>query len=369
MFNIQTLNKISRYGLDKFDASKYTYGDDFSSPDAIMVRSAAMHDMTFAPETLAIARCGAGTNNIPTDACAKQGIVVFNTPGANANGVKELVICALLLASRRIVPGIDWCKGLKGQGAGVSKAVEKGKGAFVGPEIKGKTLGIVGLGAIGRLVADAAIALGMSVIGYDPFPVKGVNEAVKVVTDVAEIFAAADYITLHAPGTADTKNMINTQSIATMKDGVRIVNFARGDLVNSSDILAALASGKVAAYATDFPTDEQLGADGVIAVPHLGASTPESEDNCAIMAADQIMLYLETGAIKNSVNLPNAALSADFAARTCVFHTADALDAVKAALGDTAFSAERNGIYYTVADKAADVSAISGVIKARVISK
>ena len=372
MYDILTLNKISKYGLEKLDAAKYAYADDFTAPDAIMVRSAVMHDMQLSPKTVAVARCGAGTNNIPVDACAEQGVVVFNTPGANANGVKELVLCAMLLASRKIVPGIEWCKTLKGQGDAVGKAVEKGKGAFVGPEIKGKTLGVIGLGAIGRLVADAAIALGMDVIGYDPFPVKGVNEKVTVVSELAPVFAGSDYITLHAPATPQTKGMINKDSIASMKDGVRILNFARGDLVDSDAILAALADGKVAAYATDFPTDDQLCAEGVIAIPHLGASTPESEDNCAVMAAEELTAYIETGAIRNSVNFPNAPLSADFTARTCVLHKAEAAAAVAAALGDVVFAGEKKGFAYTVADKAADAAAleaIEGVVRVRVLNK
>lgn len=370
MFEILTLNKISKYGLEKFDSSKYAYADDFTAPDAVMVRSASMHETVLDEKTVAIARCGAGTNNIPVDACAEKGVVVFNTPGANANGVKELVLCAMLLASRKVVAGMDWCKTLKGQGAEVSKAVEKGKGAFVGPEIKGKTLGVVGLGAIGRLVAEAAVLLGMDVIGYDPFPVKGVCDKVQIVTELAPVFENSDYISLHAPATPATKGMINKDSIATMKDAVRILNFARGDLVNSDDILAALESGKVAAYATDFPTDDQLCAEGVIAMPHLGASTPESEDNCAVMAADELIAYLETGAIKNSVNFPNAELSADFAKRTCVLHKADAADAVAAVLGDVTFAGAKKDWGYTVADKEADVEAlkaIDGVVRVRVI--
>ena len=372
MLEILTLNKISKYGLEKLDSAKYVSGDAFAAPDAIMVRSAAMHEMKLDEKTVAVARCGAGTNNIPVDACAAQGVVVFNTPGANANGVKELVLCAMLLASRKIVPGIEWCKTLKGQGDAVGKAVEKGKGAFVGPEIKGKTLGIIGMGAIGRLVADAAVSLGMQVIGYDPFPVKGVNEAVQVVSALEPVFANSDYITLHAPATAETKGMINKTSIASMKDGVRILNFARGDLVQTDDILAALADGKVAAYATDFPADAMLGAEGVIAMPHLGASTPESEDNCAIMAAEELTAYLETGAIRNSVNFPNAPLSADFETRTCVLHTEAAADAVAAALGDVAFAGSQKGYGYTVADKAADeaaLAAIDGVVRVRVLKK
>ena len=372
MFDILTLNKISKFGLEKLDPAKYAYGDAVAAPDAIMVRSAAMHDMTLDPRTVAVARCGAGTNNIPVDACASNGVVVFNTPGANANGVKELVLCAMLLSSRKIVPGIEWCKTLKGQGDAVGKAVEKGKSAFVGPEIMGKTLGVVGLGAIGRLVADAAVKLGMNVIGYDPFPVKGVNEAVQVVSTLEPVFESSDYITLHAPATAETKGMINKATIGTMKDGVRILNFARGDLVNADDLLAALADGKVAAYATDFPTDAMLGVDGVIAMPHLGASTPESEDNCAVMAAEELTAYLETGAIRNSGNCPNAPLSADFAARTCVLHTEAAAEAVAAALGDVTFAGAKKGYGYTVADKAADedaLKAIDGVVRVRVLKK
>lgn len=372
MYEILTLNKISKFGLDKLDNAKYTAGDDFTAPDAIMVRSAAMHDMTLDEKTVAVARCGAGTNNIPVDVCASNGVVVFNTPGANANGVKELVVCAMLLASRKIPAGIDWCKTLKGQGDAVGKAVEKGKSAFVGPEIKGKTLGIVGLGAIGRLVAEAAVSLGMDVIGYDPFPVKGVNEKVQVVNTLEPVFANSDYITLHAPATAETKGMINKDTIATMKDAVRILNFARGDLVVADDILAAIEECKVACYATDFPTDALLGVDGVIAMPHLGASTPESEDNCAIMAAEELTAYIETGAIRNSVNFPNAPLSADFTARTCVLHKAEAAEAVAAAMGDVVFAGEKKGFGYTVADKALDaaaLAAIDGVVRVRVLTK
>ena len=363
------LNPIAEVGLGNL-TDAYQRTENFVEADAAFVRSAKMDEMTPGANLLAVARAGAGVNNIPHAEYAKKGIVVFNTPGANANGVKELVLCGMLLASRKIVPGIEWCKTLKGQGDAVGKAVEKGKSAFVGPEIKGKTLGVVGLGAIGRLVADAAVALGMRVIGYDPFPVKGVNEAVEVVSDLAPIFAESDYITLHAPATAETKGMICAQSIASMKDGVRILNFARGDLVASDDLLAALESGKVAAYATDFPTDAMLGADGVIAIPHLGASTPESEDNCAIMAAEQLTAYIETGAIRNSVNFPNAPLSADFTARTCVLHKAEAAEAVAAALGDVVFAGEKKGFGYTVADKAADAAAleaIDGVVRVRVL--
>ena len=284
MYKIKTYNKISKTGLEAFD-DKYTVGDEVENADGAIVRSAALHDVEFPASLKAIARAGAGTNNIPIDRCSEQGIVVFNTPGANANAVKELVIAGLLISSRRVVSGIEWAKTLKGDGADVGKEVEKGKGAFAGPEIKGKTLGVIGLGAIGVMVANAANALGMKVFGYDPYlSVKSAwnltHNAVHIF-DINEIFEKCDYITVHVPLTDSTKNLINAAAIAKMRDGVRILNFARGGLVNSADLLAALESGKVASYVTDFPSDDILGAQGVIAIPHLGASTPESEENCA----------------------------------------------------------------------------------------
>ena len=307
MYQIQCLNKISEVGTSRFNAN-YICGTDVQNPDAILVRSASMHEMEFGPELLAIARAGAGVNNIPLDKCSEQGIAVFNTPGANANAVKELVLAALLLSSRRIVDGIEWLRTLKGQGAEISRLVEKGKGAYVGPEISGKTLGVVGLGAIGVLVSSAAVSLGMDVYGYDPFlsveTAWGLSSAVHHAQTLDEIYSKCDYITLHVPLTPDTREMINASSIAKMKDGVRLINLARGDLVNSADVAAALESGKVAAYATDFADDTILGAKNVIAMPHLGASTPESEDNCARMAALELIDYLENGNIRNSVNLP-----------------------------------------------------------------
>ncbi len=324
MFNIKTLNKISPCGLTNFKADKYSVGDEVESPDAILVRSASMHEMELPESLKAIARAGAGVNNIPVDACAEKGIVVFNTPGANANAVKELVIAGLFLSSRKVIPAIDWAKTLKGNGAEVGKMVEKGKGAFAGPEILGKKLGVIGLGAIGILVANAARALGMDVYGYDPY--LSVDAALKLdnnvvhVEDVSEIYAACDYITVHVPLTPDTKNMINEQSIAKMKNGVRILNFARGDLVNSADIIEALGKGTVAAYVTDFPSDEVIGVEGVVAIPHLGASTQESEDNCAVMAAKEIVDYLENGNITNSVNFPNVSMPRTTTSRICVIH-------------------------------------------------
>lgn len=378
MFNILTLNKIAKCGTDRFGAN-YACSDSVEAPEAIMVRSAAMHDMDFAENTLAIARAGAGVNNIPLDKCTEKGIVVFNTPGANANAVKELVLCGLFLSSRRIPAALDWCKTLKGEGANVSKLVEKGKSQFVGPEITGKTLGVVGLGAIGAKVANAAVALGMKVVGFDAF--LGVKAAlalspdVEVVDSLEEVYAAADYISLHLPCNDSTKGMINADTLATMKDGVRILNFARGELVDNASIIEALGSGKAAAYVTDFPTDEQLGVDGVVALPHLGASTPESEDNCAVMAADELKAYLEKGEIINSVNVPAMKLAAPAGKRVCVIHAESAFAAVAAAMdGCTANvnTASKKGISYTAADVTCDcvaekLGAVEGVYRVRVI--
>ena len=323
MYKIKTYNKISKTGLAAFD-DKYTIGDEVENADGAIVRSAALHDVEFPESLKAIARAGAGTNNIPIDCCSEQGIVVFNTPGANANAVKELVIAAMLISSRRVISGIEWVKTLKGNGKEVGKMVEKGKSAFAGPEIKGKTIGVVGLGAIGVMVANAANALGMTVYGYDPYlSVKSAwnltHNAVHIY-DINEIFEKCDYITVHVPLTDDTKGLINKDTIAKMKDGVRILNFARGELVNTDDIKAALEAGKVAAYVTDFPSDDIIGVDGVIAVPHLGASTPESEDNCASMAARELIDYIENGNIVNSVNLPEITMPRSGKHRVCIIH-------------------------------------------------
>ena len=324
MFNIKTLNKISPSGLNRFDKTKYTYGDDVENPDAIMVRSAKMHEMEFDSSLVAIGRAGAGVNNIPLDRCSEAGIVVFNTPGANANAVKELVIAGMLICSRRVIPAIEWEKTLKGNGTEVSKMVEKGKSAFTGPEVMGKTLGVIGLGAIGIGVANTARALGMEVYGYDPYlsvdAAWHLSSSIKHAANLDEIFAKCDYITVHVPLTEETRDMINAKSIAGMKDGVRILNFARGDLVNTADIIDALATGKVAAYVTDFANDELLGVEGVIAIPHLGASTPEAEDNCASMAAGELIDYLENGNIVNSVNMPAVSCPRTSGARICVIH-------------------------------------------------
>ena len=322
MFTVKTLNKISNVGLSKFDEAKYTLDDNAQSPDAIMVRSAAMHDMEMPQSLLAIARAGAGVNNIPIQKCTDLGIAVFNTPGANANAVKELVICGLLLASRKVTKAIDWCKTIKDEGDNVGKTVEKGKSAFAGPEIKGKTLAVIGLGAIGRLVAEAAVDLGMNVIGYDPFLPEGatLKAGITINNNLDEIFPVADYITLHVPLTPDTKQLICTDSIDKMKNTVRILNFARGDLADSQAVVAALEEGKMAAYVTDFPTADIIGIDGVIAIPHLGASTPESEENCASMGASELIDYLENGNIKNSVNLPAVSMAKSGVSRISVIH-------------------------------------------------
>ena len=324
MFNILTLNAISSIGTDLFDKDRYNVASDAVNPDGIMVRSANMLEMEFDQNLKAIARAGAGVNNIPIDRCSEQGICVFNTPGANANAVKELVIAGLLMSSRKIPAAIDWAKTLKGKGDEVGKLVEKGKAAFAGPEILGKTLGIVGLGAIGVKVANTALSLGMNVVGYDPFlsvnAALGLKPGVEVVKSLADVYANADYITLHLPYNKDTKDTVNADSLAKMKDGVRILNFARGELVNTADITAALANGKCAAYVTDFPNDELIGVEGVVAIPHLGASTPESEDNCAIMAAQELIDYLEHGKITNSVNLPDCELVKSADCLVCVIH-------------------------------------------------
>ena len=386
MFKIKTYNKISKSGLEVFD-DKYTIGDEVENADGAIVRSAALHDEEFPASLKAIARAGAGTNNIPIDRCSEQGIVVFNTPGANANAVKELVIGGLIIASRRVVSGIEWAKNLKGEGEAVGKLVEKGKSAFTGPEIKGKKLGVVGLGAIGVMVANAANHLGMTVYGYDPYlSVKSAwnltHNAIHI-NDVNELFSACDYITIHVPLTDSTKNMINSDSIAKMKDGVRILNFSRSGLVDNDALKSALESGKVASYVTDFPSDDILGVDGVIAIPHLGASTPESEDNCASMAAKELMDYIENGNIVNSVNLPEITMPRSGEHRICVIHKniPNMLTAITGIFASDGINIEnllnksRGDYAYTMLDtNVADttavsdkISAIDGVIRVRVI--
>lgn len=384
MFNILTLNKIAAVGTSRL-GDNYTYGDDVQNPDAVLVRSAAMHDMQFADNLLAIARAGAGTNNIPKDVCSEKGIVVFNTPGANANAVKELVIAGLLLSSRRVMEGADWAKTLKGNGDAVGKMVEKGKSQFVGPEIKGKTLGVIGLGAIGILVANCAVALGMDVIGFDPFMsvtnALKLNPAVKLMKNGEDVMVNCDYLTIHVPLTADTRDMVDADMIAKMKDGVRILNFSRDGLVNSTAVLEAVKSGKVAKYVTDFATDDIIGEENIICLPHLGASTPESEDNCAVMACDELKEYLENGNIINSVNYPALSLarSSTENVRFCVMHK-NVPELLKKVLSEVngnvenMLSKSRGDYAYAIIDvaggtpdNAAAITAIDGVIRVRAI--
>ena len=323
MYKVQTLNKIAKIGLDVFD-DKYTYGDEVENPDGIILRSFNMHEMELPESLAAVARAGAGVNNIPIDKCSEKGIVVFNTPGANANAVKELVIAGLLLASRRVVQGINWAKTLIGEGDQVSKLVEKGKSNFAGPEIQGKTLGIIGLGAIGIRVANAAHALGMNVIGYDPYlsvdAAWRMTRAAEHAKTVGDVLAKSDYISIHVPATKDTKGMFNADLFKKVKKGVRLLNFSRAELVDTDAVLAALEDGTVAEYITDFATEELLKSDRVVCLPHLGASTPESEDNCAVMAAQELKDFLENGNIVNSVNFPNCDMGKVSGSRVTIAH-------------------------------------------------
>lgn len=384
MYSILTLNKISPKGLSRLPAEKFTCSDSAANPDAVIVRSASMHDTEFASNLLAIARAGAGVNNIPVDRCTENGICVFNTPGANANAVKELVICGLFLASRKIAAGAQWCLTLKDSDE-VSKKVEKGKSAFAGPEILGKTLGIIGLGAIGILVANAAKALGMNVIGYDPFISDAakarLTDGITVTADLDKIFVESDYITVHAPLTDSTRGVINASSLSKAKDGVRILNFARGELVAENDIIEALQSGKAAAYVTDFPTAAQIGVDGVTALPHLGASTPEAEENCAIMAAEQLADYLVNGNVKNSVNFPSVLSERCGKIRLTAVSCTDAAGNIEKALSNSGVdvkntaSGEKKGVYYSIFDVDDDITdetvealkSTDGIISIRII--
>ncbi|MBR5155775.1 MAG: phosphoglycerate dehydrogenase [Clostridia bacterium] len=323
MYKVKTLNKIAKIGLDVFD-DKYTYGDEVENPDGIILRSFNMHEMELPESLSAIARAGAGVNNIPIDKCSEKGIVVFNTPGANANAVKELVIAGLLLASRKVVQGIAWAKTLIGEGDQVPKLVEKGKSSFAGPEIQGKTLGIIGLGAIGIRVANAAHALGMNVIGYDPYlsvdAAWKMTRAAEHASNLDDVLAKSDYISIHVPATKDTKGMFNAELFRKVKPGVRLLNFSRAELVDVEAVLKALEDGTVAEYITDFATEELLKSDKVIVMPHLGASTPESEDNCAVMAAKELRDFLENGNITNSVNFPNCEMGRVCGSRVAIAH-------------------------------------------------
>ncbi len=389
MYRIKTLNKISSAGLAHLDQTRFLVGDDLTKEDGILVRSAAMQDYAFPNSLRAIARAGAGVNNIPVDRCSEQGIVVFNTPGANANAVKELVIAAMLIASRDILGGADWVQEqAHTPKVDVAEAVEKGKSAFVGPELYRKTLGVVGLGAIGALVCNIALDLGMDVYGYDPFlsvdAALRLDRHVHVVKDVNELYRVSDYITLHIPYNNSTKDFINAEAISKMKGQVRVLNLARGGLVNDDDMIKALESGRVAKYVTDFPDSKISVAQNVIALPHLGASTPESEENCAVMAVRQLQDYLVNGNITNSVNLPNVSQEWSGIARLCIIHknVPAMLTKITSALSDDVINVEnmtnksKKELAYTmvdvntrITDEVADeLRAIEGVIRVRVLN-
>ena len=324
MYQIKTINKISPIGLNHMAPEYYNVRDDIENEDGILVRSAKLHDYDFPANLLGIARAGVGVNNIPLDRCSEAGIAVFNTPGANANAVKELVLCGMLMASRDIDGSLRWVRDQVASGVDVSTVVEKGKSAFVGPEIYKKTLGVIGLGAIGSMVANMAVDLGMDVYGYDPYlsveSALNLDRHIHVVKDIKDLYKRADYITIHIHFTDATKGMINMEAISQMKRGVRFINLARGEIVEDEAMLSALDTGKVAVYVTDFPNNKIVRSNHVIAMPHLGASTPESEQNCAIMAVDQLKDYLENGNIRNSVNLPAVQMERSGVMRMCIIH-------------------------------------------------
>jgi D-3-phosphoglycerate dehydrogenase len=388
MYKIQTLNKISTQGLDLLPRDAYEVASEIINPDAILVRSANMLEMDIPASVKAIGRAGAGTNNIPVPQCGEKGVVVFNTPGANANGVKELVLAGLFLSSRRLLPGMLWAKGLVGKGAEVPKLIEKGKSDFAGPEIRGKRLGVIGLGAIGVMVANDAVELGMSVSGYDPFisveAAWGLSRDVKRARGLDSLLEECDYVTLHVPLTDQTRGLLNRERLAIMKKGARLLNFARGGLVNNADLKEALASGRVSYYVTDFPDEELLQNDRVIAFPHLGASTPESEDNCAFMAVNQVRDFLENGNIKNSVNYPDCDMGAVRGTRILIANKnvpnmvgqiTTVLAAEKINISDM-INKHRNDLAYNIIDidgaagetVVAKLKEITGVIMVRVIT-
>lgn len=323
MYRILKLNEISKEA-DAVLTQDYLMAKEVEQPDAVMLRSFNMHDYEIPDSVLAVARAGAGVNNIPIEKCAQKGIVVFNTPGANANAVKELVLCTLFLAGRKIIPAIEWTQSLKGKGAEVGPLVEKGKSRFVGSEIVGKKLGVIGLGAIGAQVANAAEHLGMEVIGYDPFisieAAWSLSRKIKRSTDLNALFRECDFITLHIPYLPATKNTVNAEAVSLMKDGVAIINCSRGELVDNNAVLEGIRAGKISRYVTDFPCDELIGQENVVCIPHLGASTPEAEDNCAAMAARQLMDYIENGNITNSVNFPACSMPRNGRTRLTIIH-------------------------------------------------
>ena len=324
MYRIKTFNKIAPQGLERLDPARYQVGEDVAEEEGILVRSANLLDYPFPDSLLAIARAGVGVNNIPLERCSENGVAVFSTPGANANAVKELVLCGMLISSRDVTGAVRWVKNQAASGVEVETVVEKGKAAFVGPELYRKALGVIGLGAIGSLAANAALDLGMDVYGFDPFlsvdAALRLDRHVRVVQDVNELYKKSDYITIHIHFNEKTRHMIGPEAFAAMKPGARLINLARGGVVNDEALLAALDAGKVTAYVTDFPTNKLVANPHVIAMPHLGASTPESEQNCAVMAAEELRDYLENGNIKNSVNLPDVYLDRSGAQRLCVLH-------------------------------------------------
>ena len=391
MFKIQTLNKISAQGLTQLPRDDYEVASELLTPDAILVRSADMHSMELPDSVKAIARAGAGTNNIPIPAMTERGVVVFNTPGANANAVRELVLLSLLLASRPVIKAAEWVQGLAGKGSEIPDLAEKGKSQFTGPEIRGKTLGVIGLGAIGAMVANSASDLGMKVIGYDPFisvdAAWSLSRAVVKAETLDTILTKADYITIHVPQTAETKGLINADKIKAMKKGVRIINLARGGLVVNADLLEGIKSGKIDCFVTDFADQELLGNDKVICLPHLGASTPEAEENCALMAVKQLRDFLETGTIVNSVNFPKCRLDGAIPAggtRLCVAHKniPNMVGQITTVLAESSLnistmaSQSRGDVAYTVIDVDTPVDgaamyklgAIKGLIGVRPIS-
>lgn len=387
MFTIKTMNKISPAGLTHFTAGEFLCGDSVENPDALLVRSASLHETPFPSTLKAIARSGAGVNNIPVDKCSEAGIVVFNTPGANANAVKELVIGAMVATARNMFSAVEWAKTLKGSGADVPKLVEKGKSQFVGPELRGKKLGVIGLGAIGVMVANAANSLHMDVYGYDPYlsveAAWGISHSIHRAVSLQEIYENCDFITVHVPLNPETRGMFNAEAFAMMKHGVRLFNFARGELAVTEDILEGLKSGRIASYTLDFPCDELIGVDGVIAVPHLGASTPESEDNCASMAARELIDFLKTGTIRNSVNFPAADMPVSAETRITVIHRniPNMLSQISACFSQENINIEnllnksRKEYAYTILDVSGDavessvarLRAIPDVIRVRVI--
>ena len=389
MYRIKTLNKISSAGLSQLDKSRFLVDTDLTNEDGILVRSADMHSYEFPDDLRAVARAGAGTNNIPIDRCSENGIVVFNTPGANANAVKELVLCALLVGSRDVIAGSNWVQEKAWEpDCDLEKAVEKGKSAFAGPELFRKTIGVIGLGAIGALVCNAALELGMDVYGYDPFlsvdAALRLDRHVHVVKDVNELYRVSDYITLHIPFNNNTRDFINAEAIAKMKGQVRIINLARGGLVNDDDMIESLESGRVARYVTDFPNHKIAMAKNVICMPHLGASTPESEENCAVMAARQLQDYLVNGNIVNSVNMPNVEQEWSGICRLCLIHrnVPGMLTQIMTTLSDDGINVEnmtnksKKDFAYTMVDinsrindeAAEDLRSIPGMIRVRILN-